>query len=70
MAGNLKYAAQYVNASRDELLELLERLLSDQETLSDKIKSLTLEVSTQRWHGMNDGYYLGLLEAKRKPNLD
>ena len=46
MAGTLKYAAQYVNASRGELLELLERILSDQETLSDKIRSLTLEVST------------------------
>ena len=37
MAGNLKRAAKYVGSSREDLLELLEKLLADQETSSDKI---------------------------------
>ena len=59
MAGNLKRAAKYVDFSWQDLLELLEKLLAEQETYSDKIAALIIEVSIQRVEGYNAGYRVG-----------
>ena len=63
---NLKRAAKYVDSSRQDLLALLEKLLAEQETSSDKITALTIEVSIQRVEGYNAGYRMGYWDCWRK----
>jgi hypothetical protein len=66
MAGTLKRAAKYVESSREDLLELLKKLLAGQEMYSDKISYLTIEVSLQRVEGYNAGYRMGYWDCWRK----
>jgi hypothetical protein len=66
MASILNHAARYANASREELLDLLEKLLVDQDTYGDKIANFAIEVSIQRVDGYNNGYRMGYWDCWRK----
>ena len=56
---NLTLAAPYADASREDLLLLLEDLLAEQEAYATQIAALNIELATQRVDAWNSGYEWG-----------
>jgi hypothetical protein len=59
---------RYADASRDELLDLLEHLLREQEAWASQIAALQVEISIQRLSGWNRGFEWGWRSCLRDLN--